>query len=157
MNLGWRSHCTISRNQRHVITMAISEAASPFQGFSISGRLSIKTDSDRAGPIWNPKDQFWGTWSRRLALALSQAFFCARREVPLGSKNWKICKNIFTFTISTFSMQRELWEIFSYQKSQFSWIWPRGSRKEWNLGRSTVCQMSLIFGIRQIYMLSQCV
>ena len=26
-------------------------AASPFQGFSISGRISIKTDSNRAGPI----------------------------------------------------------------------------------------------------------
>jgi hypothetical protein len=36
----------------------------------------------------------------------------ARREVPLSSKNRKICRNISIFTINTFNMQRELWEIF---------------------------------------------
>jgi hypothetical protein len=47
----WAPECVDLLPKALEMTNFPSEAASPFQGFSISGRISIKTDFDRAGPI----------------------------------------------------------------------------------------------------------
>ena len=71
----YRFTCTFC--QLHKVGLTPCLAASPFQGLSIA-------NFDRARPIWNPEYQL--SWSRRASFAFSQAFFCTRREVPVGSR-----------------------------------------------------------------------
>jgi hypothetical protein len=126
-------------------------AASPFQGLSISGRISIK---DRVRPIWNPKDRFdrfWGTWSRRTSFAFSQAPFCVRGEVPVRSKNRKISRNIFAFILSIFYYAERVLGCFFPAENPNFLEFTQGSRKEWNLGKSIRSQISPILGIWQLY------
>ena len=49
-------------------------------------------------------------------------------------------------------MQRKLWAIFLLPKTPILSNLARGNKKEWTLGKSSVCQISQILRIWKIYM-----
>jgi hypothetical protein len=70
-----------------------------------------------------------------------------RREVPLGSKNQKNCKNIFIFIKNVFTMQRVFWEFFCCQNPNFLEF---SQGEAWDLGMLIMRQISQISGIWQM-------
>jgi len=65
---------------------------------------------------------------------LLRASFCACREVPVGSKNWKFSKkNIAIYFKHIYYAERVLGYVF-LPKIPISSNLPRGSRKGWNMG-----------------------
>jgi hypothetical protein len=77
-------------------------------------------------------------------LALSQAFFCAQGGPLQLKKSGNLKEYIYIYYKHIQHAEIVLGDYFLSKIPIFSNS-TKGSRKEWNLGRSIVCQMSLIF------------